>query len=261
MEAGTSRASPRRMKTPLPVAAEPEEERDPTPVPSAREPHAPQELSPFRRMRPMPDGGVRSILERLQLEDSSSRYLPGYEEMGRPQALPAPPPSNTPGARPSSPGRASRPGSPSQQRRALRSEAGPQEGRSAEGKRSWRHAPPPMLGQQAEAVPLTPRTARARQQRGGAPATPKLGREAGEAPPNSARQPSGRNGIPPALLAQLGATPHKVAQAPHSAQHCWTPRSAPTSPSAQAAPGWVGQPKCTTELGQEPCSDEPEYSL
>lgn len=53
--------------------------------------------SPFRRTRPVPDGGVRSILERLQLEDSSSRYLPGYEEMGQPQALPAPPPNLTPG--------------------------------------------------------------------------------------------------------------------------------------------------------------------
>lgn len=37
-------------------------------------------------------GGLLTKLQKLQLEDSSTRYLPGYEESGHPQVLPAPPP-------------------------------------------------------------------------------------------------------------------------------------------------------------------------
>lgn len=43
------------------------------------------------------EGTALSKLEQLQLQDASSRYLPGYEESGQPQVLPAPPPKNQPG--------------------------------------------------------------------------------------------------------------------------------------------------------------------
>lgn len=65
--------------------------RAPSAEVAVEEPPRCRTRSPMRRVKPLPDGAMRSILERLQLEDSSSRYLPGYEESGQPQSLLAPP--------------------------------------------------------------------------------------------------------------------------------------------------------------------------
>lgn len=73
-EAAASRAASQGMKEEHPAQAR----------------RSPRRLSP-RRLRGETAGRL-SKLQQLQMQDSSSRYLPGYEETGMPQVLPAPPP-------------------------------------------------------------------------------------------------------------------------------------------------------------------------
>jgi len=77
-----------------PVADREQEPPIRSPAPRERQPRSP--LAQRHGKLGEGDGAILSKLEQLQLQDSSSRYLPGYEESGKPQILPAPPPKNQP---------------------------------------------------------------------------------------------------------------------------------------------------------------------
>jgi len=192
--------------------------------------------SPFRKTRPVADGGtVKSILEQLQLEDSSSRYLPGYEETGVPQELPAP----APGERGSTPIRG-----------AAMSSCG------GIGKQSWKHgAPAPVFE-----APSAPR-ARKKAWSGAPPSSLAIGAEPMATAGPFPGSPSGAAQLPRTPTSQVGFFAPSTVVTPATTP--MLPTFGPSSPIVAPTTFVFKRQACNGlgEVDNQREDDEPEYHL